>query len=200
MSHNPALDKAVLRLIPDGITSILDIGCGYGTLALNLRVQQGYTGLIDGLDIYKPWLERLDRLHLYNHVFHGDIRDLDDIPLEEYDLVVCLETVEHVSREEGLEVIKVLMKRTKNLIVSTPSTSYKHIDVRHRRGKHSTGNLAMHHKSGYTPDDFKGFDIQLVGVLGIPWYFLPLYHLRAKLIGASVVTQNIVASIIEESP
>ncbi len=197
MLHNPALDKVVLGLIPEGTTSILDLGCGYGELALFLRIQHGYTGFIDGLDIYKLWLERLDRLYLYNHVIHGDIRALDDIPLEDYDLVICLETVEHVSREEGLAVINVLKNRAKNLIISTPSTSYKNIDVRHRRDKHSTGNLAMQHKSGYTPDDFEGFGVELVNVHYVPWYFLPLYHIRAKLIGGSVVTQNIIAYRVE---
>ena len=197
MSHNPVLDKIVLGLIPEKTASILDLGCGYGGLALRLRVQNEFTGIIDGLDIFKPWVKQLSKLNLYNHVFHGDILELDTVPLEEYDLIVCLETVEHVSREDGLRIIEELKERSRNVIISTPCTTCKKIDVRHRRGKHSTGNLAMKHKSGYTPNDFLGFDIKLAGVLEIPRCFLPLYHLRARLIGGSVVTQNIVAYILE---
>jgi len=197
MSHNPALDKTVFGLIPEKTASILDLGCGYGGLALHLRVQKEFTGIIDGLDIFQPWVRQLNKLKLYNHVFQGDIRELENVPLEKYDLVVCLETIEHVSRAEGLRIIKELKERSRNLIISTPYTTNKKIDIRHRRGKHSTRNLTMKHKSGYIPNDFHGFEIKLVGVLNIPLCFLPLYHLRARIIGGSVVTKNIVAYILE---
>jgi len=194
MSHNPALDKTIFELIPNNTASILDLGCGYGNLALQLRIQKEYTGTIDGLDIHEPWVTQLEKHNLYDNVFLGDVRDLDDIPLEKYDLVVCMETIEHVSRSEGIDVIKTLQERARDLIISTPCTTYKNIDVKHRGDTHFTGNLTMKHKSGYTPSDFSGFDVNLITVHYVPRYFLPLYHLRARLIGGSVVTQNIVAS------
>ena len=194
MSHNPALDRTIFDIIPDDIASILDLGCGYGNLALQLRIQKGYKGIIDGLDIYEPWVNQLKKLNIFDNVVQGDVRNLDAVPLENYDLVVCMETIEHISRTEGLDVINTLKERAKHLIISTPSTSYKNIDVKHRGDTHFTGNLTMKHKSGYTPNDFSGFDVNLITVHYVPRYFLPLYHLRARLIGASVVTQNIVAS------
>ena len=172
----------------------MDLGCGYGNLALQLRIQKEYKGIIDGLDIFEPWVNQLKKLNVFDNVFQGDVRNLDAVPLEDYDLVVCMETIEHVSRSEGMEVINTLQERARNLIISTPCTSYKNIDVKHRGDTHFTGNVTMKHKSGYTPTDFPGFDVNLITVHYVPRYFLPLYHLRAKLIGGSVVTQNIVAS------
>lgn len=201
MSHNPNIDKALMPLIPKKLESVLDLGCGYGSLALLLRIQLKYHGILDGLDIYEPWVNMLKQYNIYDKVTVGDVRMLDEVPLEKYDLVVMMETVEHIDRIDGLKLITTLQERCKQVIITTPETETKNINVTHRKDDHFTGNVTMKHKSGYLGKDFtsRGYKVEYVNVHYLPHYFLPLYQIRAKLINSSTVLRNIIAYKLDGS-
>jgi SAM-dependent methyltransferase len=67
MSHHPLLNEHVLNLLPskiDGLV-ILDVGCGYGEWGFFIRTRKVGLPYMIGADIWRPHLERLCPLGIY---------------------------------------------------------------------------------------------------------------------------------------
>lgn len=90
---------------------ILDVGCGIGIIAGNLGAEE--TTII-GVDIYFPYL-----LHYPWLKVCGDARAL---PVRgKFDVVIALDIVEHLAREEAERLINELEKmKIRHLFVFTP--------------------------------------------------------------------------------
>lgn len=192
MSHNQYLNQPIIEALPSKCESILDLGCGWGMTALLLKIQENYKGIIDGLDIHEPWIEHLKKLNLYDNVYCDTALNIEKYASNnKYDLIICMELIEHLTRKEGLYLIDKLKELATTVIITTPKTPVKTLKIRRR--KHHTGNETMKHQSGYTIADFKGYDTKTVLVHYIPWYFKPIYWLRSKVLKTSLVFENIIA-------
>jgi ubiquinone/menaquinone biosynthesis C-methylase UbiE len=107
--------KETLEIIPDDVKSVLDVGCGNGFLT-NVLVKSNYERLI-GLDCSSEALK-----HVKSETILGNISKL---PFEEnsFDLVTCLETIEHLPENDSLiEGITELQRVAKKyIIISVPN-------------------------------------------------------------------------------
>lgn len=190
MSHDGKLNKPVLCLIPDNIYSILDLGCGWGMWGLLLRIQKGYDERLDGLDVYKPFIDNLNKIQIYDKLFNYNVVDyLKSSLFTFYDLVVCGDLIEHLEREDGLKVIERL-KKSKRVIITTPYIKSK--TLKEQKG-HWTKNDKMFHTSGYTPKDFDGYEIKLIDIAYVPRYLKPILKIREKIIGKTYSDKEIIA-------
>lgn len=94
------LDKATLKIFNDKKLSCLDIGCGGGLLCESLARLPNVND-VTGIDM-TPEVIAVAEEHLkLDPILEGKLKyklsSLDDIPLEEkYDLVTCMEMLEHV--------------------------------------------------------------------------------------------------------
>jgi hypothetical protein len=112
-----ALIPHILDIVVDeNPGSVLDVGAGYGKYGVLVKE---YTSArrVDGVDIDAP------RHRAYDHFYLGDARDLNrvlptDIP--RYDLALFLEVIEHLEKAEGWNVLELLTRRARRVIVSTP--------------------------------------------------------------------------------
>lgn len=68
----PAMVAAVLAQTKCPKGTILDIGCGTGLVAHELRAL-GTSGAIDGVDLSPEMLDRAKEKHLYQHIFQADL-------------------------------------------------------------------------------------------------------------------------------
>jgi 2-polyprenyl-3-methyl-5-hydroxy-6-metoxy-1,4-benzoquinol methylase len=75
---------------------ILEIGCGSGWLALQLAK----FGQVTAVDIGAEAIERLKGLHPHICWIGGDFLTLD-LPLQNFDLIVSMETISHVVDQEA---------------------------------------------------------------------------------------------------
>ena len=94
---------------------VLDIGCGIMQASDDLNCKA-----ILGVDIWKPYLERLSLLCPTVTIRCDELNRFVD---KSYDVVICLDLLEHLSHEEAINVLKE-MKRIcrKHVIVYTPQT------------------------------------------------------------------------------
>jgi 2-polyprenyl-3-methyl-5-hydroxy-6-metoxy-1,4-benzoquinol methylase len=137
---------------------VLDIGAGMGKFGMLIREQylsrkaeQGELQpvddiVIDAVEDTKYLLT--DRMKgLYNRVFEKDIFNCYH-QLEDYDLILLIDTIEHWEKEKALDLIRVLLNKGA-VMVSTPKRTgmYK---------QHFYGD-PRHHITQYTDHDFDTF-------------------------------------------
>ena len=113
----------IMRINPD---SILDVGSGFGKWGFLLReyleVWQGrlypkdWKKQIDAIEIFKKYTKLPWYAVIYNNVYNQDITKNNEI-LTNYDLVLFMDVIEHIKKEEGLKILT----KTKHWIVSTPN-------------------------------------------------------------------------------
>lgn len=101
--------------LPNDIT-ILDVACG-----LSLRSQYIPASVRVGVDIYAEYFKHIQSTVPYSVVKY-DVRKLSEIFVDKsFDLVIALDIVEHLEKEEGLELIKQCEKiARKAVIIETP--------------------------------------------------------------------------------
>ena len=107
--------REVISLIPSDVKSILDVGCGEGTF-LNMLTRLGRASTIVGLDVSETALK---------YVEGQKIRaSAGGLPFgnRSFDLVTCLETLEHLKQEVFIRAIEEIKRVTKKyIIVSVPN-------------------------------------------------------------------------------
>ena len=108
--------EATLRLVPTGISNILDLGCGDGAIA-NPLSDKGFN--ITGLDI---------SLSALKHLKGNGIRASSDcLPFRDklFELVICAETLEHLPRGVYDKTLgEVERIASTYIIVTTPNEEY----------------------------------------------------------------------------
>ncbi len=113
-------EERILKLIPQGGKTVLDIGCGSGNLAKTL-VDKGYT--VDGVDISNEAL--LNAKDILRKSFCFDTEQ-DEWPeglmLNKYDCIIISEVIEHLfSPEDLLKKAATLLADGGKVIVTTPN-------------------------------------------------------------------------------
>lgn len=115
-----ALDPAPLE--------VLDVGAGAGRWARLLRgdlVPSWWTGL----EIHDPYVARFKLGDLYDDVVVGDVRDDPPALRREWDLVILGDVLEHMTRDEAVDVYDRLRARTRWLVVSLPIVEWPQGEV-----------------------------------------------------------------------
>lgn len=147
----PILDR-VARLQP---TSVLDVGIGLGKWGFLLREmldfsqarfqRQDWKTRIDGCDVH-----RYDSpIHdwVYDAITWGNVLEEKDMA-SGYDLVLLVDVIEHIDKNDGVEILRHLVATNKNVIVSTPVEFFtQHIDE----------NPHEDHVSHWERRDFSGY-------------------------------------------
>ena len=112
--HEYAVELARAAL-PDG-GRVLEVGAGCGALAVRLR-EAGFDVVPTDLDPPHDWIHRLDL----------DDPQWTDQTRGPFDLVVCVETLEHVENpRQVLRSIRSLLRPGDRLLVSTPNVTHPH--------------------------------------------------------------------------
>ncbi|MGY2079597.1 class I SAM-dependent methyltransferase [Modestobacter sp. SYSU DS0657] len=105
----------VRAALPEG-GRILEVGAGSGALALRLR-DAGFDVVPTDLDPPHEWIHRLD-------LDHPEWTEETRGP---FDMVVCVETLEHVENpRQVLRSIRSLLRVGDRLLVSTPNVTHPH--------------------------------------------------------------------------
>jgi ubiquinone/menaquinone biosynthesis C-methylase UbiE len=98
--------------------TILDIGCADGDLMGFINNRKRFYTV--GVDVYEPYLRECKRAKTHNANILCDVRKL---PFKDksFDVVLFLETIEHLEREEGLKVLQDVERiARREVIISTP--------------------------------------------------------------------------------
>jgi glycosyltransferase involved in cell wall biosynthesis len=185
----PSSHTLALEAVPDGAT-VLDIGCGEGLLAQKLKEKGCVVHGLDRLPLETP--SSLDRYTMLDF-------DRERIPfsLEEYEYILLLDILEHLSNPEKLldEIrTKVHMKNTV-VVISVPNVAFFLVRMRLLLGDFQYGKrgiLDLTHRRLFTLNSTKrllqncGYEI--LHLEGIPAPFLKA--LGNNILGRTLVSLN----------
>ncbi len=129
------------------IVSILDVACGLSLKSKYLSAQ-----IRVGVDIYEPYFKSIEADVPFVLVKY-DVRKLSDIfPDKSFDLVIALDIVEHLEKEESLEMMRQCENiARKGVIIETPKGYIpQNIDILGHGG-----HEWQTHRSGWEPEEFE---------------------------------------------
>lgn len=107
------------RNLPDD-ARILDVGCGDGFHLKLLREFGKKSWELEGVDIDQRAVAAATRAGLKVHL--GTMEDID-LPVENYDLIFMIQTIEHIEKPvEVLGAIKKLLRKGGQLVIVTDNT------------------------------------------------------------------------------
>ncbi len=152
--------EQILRINP---MSLLDVGCGLGVYGFLSRIHLEQYDLFDeNFDVARNpnWKRRIDCIEgfpryikcwhewAYDNIYVGDIIEfLNRLSLrrEIYDMAICIDVIEHFTREEGFLLMDRLESISKAVLISTPKEFFE---------QSIEQNPLEDHKSLWYPEDF----------------------------------------------
>ena len=136
------------NLYPTGrIKSVLDVGCG-----LSLKSQYIDAELRVGVDIYRPFLEKIETDCTYA-VVNADALDIGKLFLpRSFDLVLILDLVEHLEKKDSLELLNMAEEIARVAVIVETPRGYipQNIDI----WGHG-GHEFQTHRCGWEPEEFE---------------------------------------------
>ena len=146
---NPIFDKVILKAIKlVKAKNFLDIGAGAGKYG-NL-VKDSHINSI-GIELEKDYIKKFKLASIYDKVLNISVMDLFKPKYfdSKFDFVMFGDTIEHLKKSDGLDLLNFLIYRSRWIAVQFP----------HRYLQGSVdGYHAEAHISIWTEDDFKSFE------------------------------------------
>jgi len=144
------------NLYPTGrIKSVLDVGCG-----LSLKSQYIDADLRVGVEIHRPYIERIEASVPYA-VVNANALSIDQLFLpKSFDLVLVLDLVEHLDKADALRLLDMAETIARvAVIVETPRGFVpQNIDI-----WKGGGDTYQTHRSGWEPEEFaaRGYEVRM---------------------------------------
>jgi hypothetical protein len=101
------------------LANILDIGAGQGTYSKKFR-QQFPTSNWIAVEVWQPYIDQYRLESLYNQVIALDAREVDYAGLSFQDLVIAGDVLEHMEKEEAVNLVDSILDHHRLLIISIP--------------------------------------------------------------------------------
>lgn len=136
------------------IVTVLDVACGLSFKSKYIPAQVRV-----GVDIYDEYFKHIETDVPYVVVKY-DVRKLKDIFIpKSFDLVIALDIIEHLEKEESLELIRQCEEIARlGVILETPKGYIpQNIDIQGHGG-----NEWQTHRSGWEPEDLENLGYKVV--------------------------------------
>ena len=140
-----------------GCNSVLDLGCGSKS-PLRFLKRRIYS---IGVDAFAPAVKKSKKAGIHSKYVKADIAKIK-INSKSVDCVIAIDVLEHLSKEDGLELIsKMEGAARKGVVIFTPN-GFLH---QHEFDK----NKWQIHKSGWSVDELRKMGYSVKGVNGLKW-------------------------------
>ena len=152
--------KELERQLKD-MESVLDLGCGESSPLKNIK--KDFYSI--GIDLSEENIKKSKELKIHNEYCLMNVLDIDKFfPEKSFDIIIALDLIEHLSKEEGKLLIKKMEKLAKKkIIIFTPNGFVKQKAIKN--------NPFQKHKSGWNCSEMKQFGYECLGMNGIK--FIP---------------------------
>ena len=103
----------------------LDVGCGagtYGKIIQEVFVLESLKGeiKIHAIEAFEPYIERHGLKRIYDDIAVTDIMDVGSSDVEDYDLIICGDVLEHLSLDDAADVVACLSTKCRFLWGALP--------------------------------------------------------------------------------
>lgn len=104
------------------IKRILDIGVGSGTYANLVKIKHNLCVDSDwvGVEAWAPYVEKYKLTSLYNQIINIDVRLVDWSSLGKFDVVIAGDILEHMTKEDAIQLVEKILDHSSMLIISIP--------------------------------------------------------------------------------
>ena len=106
----------------DTVSKVVDLGPGRGTYhkyyARKARILTHAYWI--GIEVWEPYLKEFGLKDIYNEMYVEDVRFFNFSKIGNIDLVFAGDVLEHMTKEEAIQVVSEVLKYSKKLIISIP--------------------------------------------------------------------------------
>lgn len=168
--------------------SVLDIGCGGGTPIRYIPFKRAV-----GVDLDKEYIERAKKNKTHHEYHLADVRKVGSMFKEkEFDACVALDLIEHLTKEDGINLINQMKKLAKKkIIIFTPNGYMNQKDEAHP--------LQDHH-SGWTAEEMKKMGFQVYGMLGPKAFRVDQHVLKGNKYITGILSEIAQVTYIHNQP
>jgi len=145
--------KNYIRKELNDCNTVLDIGCGRNSLIQHCNVPFSV-----GIELFEPYLQESKYKGIHNQYIKADIRKIE-FKSKSFDAILCLEVLEHLTKEEGYELVKKMEEwARKKVIITTPNE--------YLWQKMYDDNPLQEHKSGWSVEELERLGFNVFGMSG----------------------------------
>ncbi len=134
-------------------SSVLDLGCGQHSPLQVCSVPYSV-----GVELFEPSLQESRRKRIHTEYMKADIRAVEFKP-KSFDAVIAVEVLEHLTREEGVELLGKMAEWARKKVVVTTPNGYIW------QGTYDNNPL-QEHRSGWSPRELRQFGFTVRGMAG----------------------------------
>lgn len=137
--------------------NLIDVGCGSDS-PIKPFSKKFYCV---GVDVFAPSIEKSKNLKIHNKYYKIDVLDIGKkIKSNSFDCVLASDLIEHLTKEEGIKLIEMMEKISKNkVIIFTPNGFLP-------QGEQDNNPWQLH-KSGWTVKEMKKRGYNVIGINGL---------------------------------
>lgn len=178
----------IIKKAIGNVRTVLDLGCAKGIFTEVIARNENW--VIDGVEMYPDYIKDARKIGIYRRVTRGDITRLPkSILSKSYDVVLCHQVIEHISKTKGLKAIGMWEEMAKKRVVIGTTVGFVKYEQNEEINKPEAGNILLRHKSGWTPREFRelGYVVRGQGLRAIygdnglakksPGMLLPLFKI-----------------------
>lgn len=183
-SHPGAIPEIMYALQTLRPRAVLDVGAGFGKYGVLIReylevtqnrlTKEEWQLVLHGVEVFPNYKNPIHE-YCYDRMFFADINEIaESLPMA-YDVILMVDVIEHMTKEDGRALLRRLLKKTKKaLVLSTPYSPYPQGPL--------YGNEHEAHLSSWGVPDFIDFNFSfkvlpiephykklLVCIYPIPW-------------------------------
>ncbi len=142
-----------LKLLGQNNKTLLDAACGDGQFMAMINYNCKY--IATGADLFPPYLKKAAATGVYSKLVKADLRKLP-FKSRSFDVVMCSQAIEHLTKKEGFALMKSLEKLAKKrLLIITPGGEMPQDAY--------DGNIYQKHKSQWSAYDFTSNGFHVTG-------------------------------------
>lgn len=104
------------------ITKIIDIGPGSGTYINLIKEQHNCcnSAYWIGIEVWGPYIKKYNLEQRYDQVINQDVREVDWKSLGPVSVVIAGDVLEHITKDQAIELVDKILSVSETLIVSIP--------------------------------------------------------------------------------
>lgn len=119
-SHPETKPWILSKIIDNKVSTILDVGAGSGTYA-DYFASNKRRFKIAALEVWKPYIDEYELAKKYYKVYEADVREHQNF---DFDLVIFGDILEHMNKEDALEVWDRVSQQARFAVIAIPIIHY----------------------------------------------------------------------------